>query len=82
MASTFPLILDVGDGFSVSRPLALEITPGLLLALLLMVDRPKRLGVWELRRRAVQSGVRSIGGRPVNFARRHELLAALGMEAS
>ncbi len=59
-----------------------EITPGLLLALLLMVDRPKRLGVWELRRRAAQAGVRSIGGRPVTYARRHELLAALGMETS
>ena len=51
------------------------------LALLLGVDKPKPLGVWEMRRRAVCLGIKSINGRPVSRARRDELRHALGVSA-
>ena len=50
------------------------------LALLLGVDKPKPLGVWDLRRRAGALGVRSINGRQVKYARRDELLKILSLQ--
>ncbi len=54
-----------------------EPSPGLLLALLLFVHPPRPLTVAQLRRRLTAKGLRSIGGRPLNYARRHQLVAAL-----
>jgi hypothetical protein len=38
MASNIPLILDVGDGFGVSRPLALEVAQHVLVATSLVTE--------------------------------------------
>lgn len=53
---------------------------GLVLALLSSVTPPRPLTVHELRRRAVQTGVRSIDGRSTKYARRQQLLKALHLE--
>ena len=54
-----------------------DLTPGLLLALLLLVHPPQPLTVAQLRRRARAQGLRSLNGRPIKYAHRHQLVAAL-----
>jgi hypothetical protein len=54
------------------------LTPGLLLALLLLVHPPRPLTVEQLRRRARARGLGSIDGRSLKYARRQQLVAALG----
>jgi hypothetical protein len=54
-----------------------DLSPGLLLALLLFVHPPRPLTVAQLRRQATAKGVRSINGRALKYAHRHQLVAAL-----
>lgn len=57
-----------------------DLSIGLVLALLTTVTPPRPLNIYELRRRATQSGIRSIDGRAVKFARKQQLLKALHLE--
>jgi hypothetical protein len=60
--------------------MATDLSIGLVLALLTTVEPPRPLTINELRRRATQSGIRSIDGRSVKFARKEQLLRALDLE--
>lgn len=53
-----------------------QISTAMLAVLLSLVPTP-RPTVTQLRRRCTYAGIRSIAGRPLKYARRHQLLHAL-----